>query len=123
MKTFKFIVCLLFGLMFVSAGVTKFIHMAPGKEITPEMQKVLEAFMTIKWLMPLVGIIEIIGGILFIIPKTRALGAIVILPVLVGIILHNIVFMPSGLLIAGVLLLIEIWIIIDNRHKYKVLLS
>jgi hypothetical protein len=97
--------------------------MAPGKEITPEMQKVLEAFMTIKWLMPLVGIIEIIGGILFIIPKTRALGAIVILPVLVGIILHNIVFMPSGLLIAGVLLLIEIWIIIDNRHKYKVLLS
>lgn len=123
MKTVKFILCLLFGLLFVFAGVTKFIHQAPGKQITPDMQKILEAFMTIRWLMPLVGIIEITGGILFAIPKTRALGAIVILPVLVGITLHNIVFMPSGLLIAGILLLIEIWIIIDNKHKYKVLLS
>lgn len=123
MKTVKFIVCLLFGLLFVFAGASKFIHMPSGKEMSPEIQKVFEAFIAIKWLMPLVGTIEIIGGILFAIPRTRALGAIVILPVLVGIILHNIVFMPSGLLIPAVLLLIEIWIIIDNRHKYKVLLD
>lgn len=123
MKTFKFIVCLLFGLMFVFAGITKFVHVGNEPTMTPDMQKVMEAFMTVKWLMPLVGIIEIIGGILFAIPKTRALGAIVILPVLTGIILHNIVFMPSGLPVAGLLLLIEIWIIIDNRHKYKMLLS
>ena len=123
MKIFRFIVCLLFGLLFMFAGLTKFFHFGNEPAMTPEMQKVTEAFVTIKWLMPLVGIIEITGGILFIIPKTRALGAMVILPVLVGIILHNIVFMPSALPIAAVLLLIEIRIIIDNRHKYKALLS
>lgn len=123
MKIFKFIVCLLFGIMFINAGLDKFLHYMPMPEMPPEMKKLMDAFGTIKWLMPLVGFIEILGGLLFIIPRTRALGAIVILPILVGIALHNIVFMPSGLLIVGILLLIEIWIIIDNHHKYKVLLQ
>jgi uncharacterized membrane protein YphA (DoxX/SURF4 family) len=48
--------------------------------------KLFAAFGEISWLMPLVGIVEVIGGLLFIFPKTRALGAIVILPVMVGIV-------------------------------------
>ena len=85
----------------------------------PEDLKLYEAFGTIKWLMPLVGFIELLGGLLFIFPKTRALGAIVILPVTVGIILHNAMFMPSGLAIAGVFFIINIWMIADNWKKYR----
>lgn len=123
MKAVKFIVCLLFGLMFINAGLDKFLHYMPVPELPVELQKVGAAFMSITWLMPLVGAIEILGGLLFIIPKTRALGAIVILPVLVGIILHNMTYMPEGLVIAGILLLIELWVIFDNREKYKTLLT
>lgn len=123
MKIFKFIICLLFGLMFINAGLDKLLHYMPQPAMSAEMQKIGAAFMTIKWLMPLTAIIEITGGLLFIIPKTRALGAIVILPVMVGIIMQNAVFMPSGLMIAGVLFIIDIWMIIDNRHKYKALVS
>ncbi|SMC59768.1 DoxX family protein [Moheibacter sediminis] len=122
MKIIKLILCTLFGLMFINAGLDKFLHYMPIPPIEPEMQKVNEAFGTIVWLMPLIGFIELIGGLLFIIPKTRALGAIVILPVMVGIIIHNAVYMPEGLAIAGVLLLINIWMIIDNREKYKKLI-
>ena len=88
-------------------------------EMKPEDMKIYEAFGNLIWLMPLVGFIEILGGALFIFPKTRALGAIIILPVMVGIILHNAVFMPSGLAIAGVFLIINIWMIQDNWGKYK----
>lgn len=123
MKTVKFILCLLFGLMFINAGLDKNLHYMPVPPLDPELQKVGAAFMTIKWLMPLVSVIEILGGLLFIIPKTRALGAIVILPVLVGITLQNITYMPSGLIVAGFLLLIEFWVIFDNREKYKQLLN
>lgn len=123
MKILKFILCLLFGLMFINAGLDKLFHYMPVPDMPPEMMKVGEAFMTIQWLMPLIAVIEITGGLLFIMPRTRALGAIVILPVMVGIVLHNAVFMPSGLMIAGVLFLIDIWMIIDNRHKYKILIS
>lgn len=122
MKIAKFILCLLFGLLFINAGLDKFLHYMPVPEMRPEMQKVGEAFMTISWLMPLIGFIEILGGLLFIIPKTRALGAIVILPVMVGIVIHNAIYAPEGLAIAGVLFLINIWMIIDNREKYKSLI-
>lgn len=82
------------------------------------MLKIIMAFMEIKWLMPLVAIVEIVGGILFITNKYRALGAIIILPVMVGILLTNIVNAPSGLPIAIVLFAINLWVIIENREKY-----
>jgi len=119
MKIVKTIFCTLFGLLFLNAGLDKLLHYMPKPELDPESLKAFEAFVALIWLMPLVGIIEILGGLLFIFPKTRALGAIVILPVMVGIVLHNVVFMPSGLVIAGPLLLINLWMIGDNWEKYK----
>ncbi len=107
----------------MNAGLDKFLHYMPVPPLEPELQKVGEAFMSVKWLMPLVAVIEILGGLLFIIPRTRALGAIVILPVLTGIIVHNAVYMPQGLIVAGILLLIHLWVVVDNIEKYKILLT
>ncbi len=123
MKIVKTILAVLFGLMFINAGLDKFLHYMPVPPMEGEMLKVGMAFGTIAWLMPLVGAIELLGGLLFAIPKTRALGAIVILPVMVGIVLHNAVYMPEGLAIAGPLLLINLWIIADNSNKYKAMVS
>jgi putative oxidoreductase len=123
MKIIKFILCLLFGILFVNAGLDKFLHYMPVPEMDAEIIKIGEAMMTMKWIIPLTGVIEIVGGILFIFPKTRALGAIVILPVMVGIVIHNITFMPSGLIMAGILFLINLWAIYDNREKYRLLIS
>ncbi|WP_370896488.1 DoxX family protein [Chryseobacterium gossypii] len=125
MKIVKFILCLLFGLMFINAGLDKFFHYNPMPKLTDEQMKVYAAFGEIGWLMPLVGAVEVIGGILFIFPKTRALGAIIILPVMVGILLHNLYRDPSttGIAMSVVLFLINLWIIVDSKEKYKALVS
>ncbi|MFB6456709.1 DoxX family protein [Chitinophaga sp. Hz27] len=118
-KIMLFIVRLLFGLMFINIGLNKFFHhLPPPKGMTESMMKVMAAFMTIGWLMPLVGAFEIIGGILFIIPKTKALGAIIMVPIMVGIILSAINQLPSVLPTVIVLALINLWVIIENRAKY-----
>ena len=70
------------------------------------------------WLMPLVAVAETVGGLLFITNKYRALGAIIIFPIMIGILLTNIVNAPSGLPLAIVLLAINLWIILENREKY-----
>lgn len=119
MKIVKTIFCALFGLMFLNAGLDKLFHYMPKPELDPENLKAFEAFIALVWLMPFVGVIEILGGLLFIFPKTRALGAIVILPITVGVVLHNVVFMPEGLAIAGPLFLINLWMISDNWEKYR----
>ena len=119
MKIVKTIFFILFGLMFLNAGLDKLLHYMPKPELDAENLKAFEAFVALVWLMPLVGVIEILGGLLFIFPKTRALGAIVILPIMVGVVLHNAVFMPEGLAIAGPFFLINLWMIGDNWEKYK----
>ena len=112
-------VSLLFGLMFINAGLNKFFNYMPMPKDMPEsMTKLMTAFMQIGWLMPLIAIAEIVGGILFIIPKYRALGAIIIFPVMIGILLTNIINAPSGLPIAIVLFAINVWVLVENRAKY-----
>jgi putative oxidoreductase len=112
-------VSLLFGLMFINSGLNKFFNYMPmPKEMPEKMIKVMGAFMEIGWLFPLIAIAEITGGVLFITNKFRALGAIIIFPVLVGILLTHIFIEPSGLPVAIVLMGIELWVIIENREKY-----
>lgn len=88
------------------------------EDMPENMVKLTEAFMQIAWLMPLVAVIEILGGILFMFNKTRALGAIVILPIVVGILLTHIVNEPSGLPIALIIFAINIWAIIEYWNRY-----
>lgn len=114
-----FAISLLFGLMFINSGLNKFLNYMPMPEKMPEkMVKAFGAFMEIGWLLPLVGLAEIIGGILIIIPRTRALGAIIIFPIMVGILLTHIFQDQTGLPIAITLAAILIWIMFENRAKY-----
>ena len=115
-----FVFALLFGLMFINAGLNKFLNYMPMPE---KMLKAMTAIMEIGWLLPLVGIAEIIGGLLIIIPKTRALGALIIFPIMVGITLTNIFQSSSGLPIVVILWAILIWIMVENRKKYLPLIG
>lgn len=126
MKIVKTIAFVLFGFMFINAGLDKFLHYMPIPPMDAEMQKTGEALMTIKWIMPLVGLIGLISGILVIFPKTRTLGAIMIFPVMIGILCYNATFTsmgPTGLIIGGLLFLINIWMVMDNWNKIKSLIS
>ena len=118
-KKILFVVSLLFGLMFINSGLNKFFNYIPVPKDLPEgLIKLMRAFMEIKWLLPLIAVAEIIGGILVIIPKFRALGAIIIFPVMIGIFLTHIINAPSTLILAIILFVINLWIIIENREKY-----
>jgi uncharacterized membrane protein YphA (DoxX/SURF4 family) len=119
-----FVLCLLFGLMFINAGLNKFFNYLPvPKDIPAEMAKDMKAYIEISWLMPLVGIAEIVGGILFIFRKYRALGALIVFPITVGVLLTNITVAPSGLPIALALMAINVWVIIENRERYMPMLG
>jgi uncharacterized membrane protein YphA (DoxX/SURF4 family) len=112
------VLCALFGLGMIVFGLNKLVPFMPMPELTKEQKTVYGAFGTIKWLMPLVAFAEIVGGLLIAIPKTRALGAIVILPVMAGILAHNLTFDPSGIAIPAVFAIINLWALIESKDKY-----
>ena len=114
-----FVLCLLFGLMFINAGLNKFFNYMPVPEDMPEdSMQMFTAMMQIGWLMPLIAVAEIIGGILFILPKVRALGAVILAPIMTGIMLTHFTIAPEGLTIVLPLLAIYLWVIYENRNKY-----
>lgn len=113
------ILSILFGLLLINGGLDKFLHYMPVPDDLPEeLLKDSMALMEIVWLMPLVGLAEILGGTLIAFPKTRALGVLVVCPVMVGVFLTHIFVAPSGLPIVFVVWVILIWIIYENREKY-----
>ncbi len=118
-KKILFVFCLLFGLMFINSGLNKFFNYMPvPKEMPPDVMQMFGGIMQIKWLMPLIGVAEIIGGILFITNKYRALGALIIFPVMIGILLTHFTVAQSGLPIALALFAVLIWAMVENREKY-----
>ncbi|HPF12349.1 MAG TPA: DoxX family protein [Flavobacteriaceae bacterium] len=123
-KKILFILCLLFGLMFINAGLNKFFNYMPAPDDIPEnMIQLMGAIDQFGWLMPLIGLVEVLGGILIILPKTRALGAIVIFPIMVGIMLTHLINSQMGLPIASVLFVILLWVLYENRKKYAGLIG
>lgn len=111
------VISILYGLLFINSGLNKFLNYMPMPEDLPEVMKSMTTSMfEIGWLFPLVGVVEIIGGLLLFIPKYRALGAIMIFPIMVGIILTHIY--GGGLPLALVFGAILGWIIYENWEKY-----
>lgn len=117
-----FVFSLLFGLMMVNAGLDKYFHYMPMPEQVGRMKDVMQAMMTIGWLIPLVGFVEIIAGVLVIFPKTRALGAIMIFPIMVGIMHINVLDAKEGIPIAAAFMVINLAMIVDNWDKYKAMI-
>jgi uncharacterized membrane protein YphA (DoxX/SURF4 family) len=115
-----FVVALLFGLLFINAGLNKFFNYMPMPENMPEETlRDFRAMKEIVWLMPLLGLTEIIGGLLIIFPQKRALGAVILFPIVVGIVLTHIFVDRSGLPMAIVVAAILGWIIYENRDAYE----
>lgn len=110
--------CALFGLMFINSGLNKFTNHMPMPELPADVLEVMMGLINTGWLFPLLGIVEIIGGALIVIPKYRALGAIICLPVTVGILLFHTVNDPSTFAVGLILFLINVVAIIANWKKY-----
>ncbi|MFC4873191.1 DoxX family protein [Negadavirga shengliensis] len=108
-----------FGLLLINGGLNKFFNYMPAPDDLPrELLNDFNALTEISWLMPLIGFAETLGGVLIILPKTRALGALIVFPVMVGVLLTHIFVDTSGLPIAILIWLVLLWIIFDNREKY-----
>lgn len=118
------IISILFGVWMINAGLNKFFNYMPMPENMPEsMLSLMEHLSAVGWLMPLVGAVEALAGLFIILPKKRTLGAVALLPVMVGILLINIVNVPSGLPIAAVFMAINLWILWEGKEQLKPLCS
>lgn len=113
------VVSILFGLLLINGGLNKFFNYMPVPDDLPNaLVKDTIAIIEIEWLMPLIGFAEVLGGLLILFPKTRALGTLVVFPVMVGVLLTHLFVAPGGLIVAFVIWAILLWIIWEYRTSY-----
>lgn len=114
----QFVVCLLMGIVFINAGLNKLLNYIPVSDNMPEdTMRMIRAMEEITWLMPLLGITEIIGGLLFIIPRFRPFGAVFITPIMVGILAQHFT-LGDNIIFPVILFAILVWVIVENRQRY-----
>jgi putative oxidoreductase len=124
LNKFKMGLFIFYGLLMINGGMNKFFNYMPVPEDIPESTKTfMAAIESMIWLFPLVAVAEITGGILSLFNRTRALASLVLFPVVIGILLTHLFQDPATLPIAIVILVVNTWMMIDNRSKLTHLIS
>ena len=112
------------SLLLLFSGFNKLFQFVPVPPNLPvELVKDNVALEEIAWLMPLVAIVEITSAVLILFPRLRALGALEIFPIMVGVLLTHLTVAPEGLIMVLALWAILLWIIWENRERYMGLIK
>ncbi|MEM9283334.1 MAG: hypothetical protein AAGA96_16045 [Verrucomicrobiota bacterium] len=116
----------LLGLVFIVFGLNfflKFIPIPPAEEGTPAAAFMGAMFTT--GFLAFVKILEIVGGVLVAIPKTRNLGLLVLGPIVVVILAFNIFIAPGGLAQPPVILIavLSAFLLWTSRKEFAGLVS
>lgn len=118
------VLAIFLGLMTVNSGLNKLFNYIPVPPDLPEaVVKDNAAMMEIQWLMPLIAVAEIIGGLLLVVKRTRPMGVLVVFPVMVGVLLVHLFVMPATLPVALIVWAILGWLIYDYRDRYLALMG
>ncbi|MEQ1554422.1 MAG: hypothetical protein ABL929_09605, partial [Ferruginibacter sp.] len=116
MKIVKHIPAYILAVVFIVFGIMYFLKLMP----VPEMQGNQLSFMTLfssTGYLTFIKVLEVVFGILLVFPKTRALGLLLILPIVVNILCFE-VFIANQPGIGVALLVINIIGIYLNKEKY-----
>ncbi|MFT5336499.1 MAG: putative oxidoreductase [Sphingobacteriales bacterium] len=113
------ILSILLGLLLLNGGLNKIFQYIEPHEMSEGAMALMGAFMESGWIFPLVAIVEITAGVLFMLPRTRALAATMFFPISIGIVLFHVYQEPSGLIIALIVFFLNIWFLAEDKAKLK----
>jgi len=112
MKIATTIVRVLLGLIFVVFGSNIFLHFIPMPPPKPSLATDFSKALMESHYMYVVGLLQILGGLLLLIGRYVPLGLTLLGPVIVNILLFHIFLEPTGLpmaIIVSVLALFLLW--------------
>lgn len=116
----------LLGLLFLIFGLNFFFNFIPMP--SPPEDSHAAAFMGAMYatgFLTLVKVLEIVGGILVAIPKTRNIGLLVLGPIIINILAFNIFIAPGGLFQPPVILVtvLSAFLLWSGRQSFAKLLN
>ena len=118
MKIATIIVRILMGLMFLFASISYFFKLFPVPEMKGAEKIFNDGVAASIYLMPLIKVIELLCGLLFVVGRYVALATVVIFPIVVNIFCYHAFVGPEGLPVAVPLLLCNLFLAYAYRKNY-----
>lgn len=119
MKIATLIVRILVGGLMLFASLSYFFKFGEQPAPVGDMKTLMDGFMASKYLLPLAKSVELIAGLTIISGKFMKIGAVILVPVTLNILLINVFMMPEGIPIASALFVGNLFLIYTNWDSYK----
>ena len=114
----------LMGLLFTVTGLNGFLNFLPQPESMPEGAAAFAgALMKTGYMFPLIMGTQLIAGALLLSNFFVPLALALIAPIIVGIVTFHIFLAPSGMAMAAVVLILEIYLAWSYRKAYRPMLA
>ncbi len=116
---------ILLGLIFFVFGLNGFLHFIPPPKspMPAEAIAFVEALVRTGYLYQLVMGSQLLVGILLLLNRFVALALALIAPIIVNIVCFHIFLAPSGLPLAGLVLILEIYLAWSHRKLFRPMLA
>lgn len=118
----ELVVRILMGLMYVVFGLNKFLHFIPMPEMPEAEAKYLGALQETGFMIPVIGLMEVVAGALFLAGRYVGLAAIAILPITVNIFLTHLFLGIEGIPVVLFLLAVNVYLLIYRKEQLSGLL-
>src|SRR5881397_3413702 len=118
MKAATIIARVLLGLMFVVFGSNIFFHFIPMPPQKPSLATDFSKALMESHYIYVVGLLQVIGGLLLLIGRYVPLGLTLLGPVIVNILLYHIFLEPSGLPLALVVSALALFLLWAHRAAF-----
>src|SRR5213594_2015018 len=118
MRTANLIARFLLGLIFVVFGSNIFLHFIPMPPLPATLAGDFSKALAQSHYMDVVGLLQVIGGLLLLIGRYVPLGLTLLGPVIVNILLFHIFLAPSGLPLAVVVAILSLFLLWRYRTNF-----
>jgi putative oxidoreductase len=116
---FTKIVRILLGIMLVVFGANKFLHFIPMQQLTGSAGDFMNSLGATGYIFPVVGILEVVVGVLLLLKKWIAFALILLAPISVNILLFHLFLDIPGVAVAFLVTLFNSILIYKYWSSYK----
>ena len=119
MTTLTTIARIILAVFLIVLGLNGFYNFLPYPEMSDSAYTFMGAINSAKFIFPLIGLMEIVSGILLLAKKAIPFALIMVLPILVNAIIFHLSLNPEGILFAAICFVCNIFLIYGNFDSYK----
>lgn len=113
---FEHILASILGILMIAFGLNKFFHYLEDFSLRPTAQMFWDGLVNSGYFFEWLGTMETLAGVLLLVRRTRVLGALVLFPIALNIIVFHLFLAPEAIVFGLAMFLLNGVVLWDNRR-------